>query len=351
MIAMQLVLRSELMRILSIGGTGFIGQHVVRSLAQAGHEVTVFHRGNSQANLPSDVNYIHGDRNRIADYSRSLLDTAPDVILDMMITTEEQARAFVHLFADSGARVVMVSSADVYRAYNRLFRREPGPPDRTPLAEEAPLREKLYPYRNLDVPLEVAADAYDKIPAENHIRNHPQLSAAILRLPMVFGPGDYLHRLYPYVRRMADHRPAILLQQDQAGWRAPRGYVENVAAAITLAVLKERRDGQIYNVAMPEQPTEAQWVRLIGETMGWEGRVVTVPKELLPDEMQQHYAFEQDWHLDTTRIRRELGYNEPVALDKALQRTVQWELANPPQAAEFDYEAEDALLRKLEGSW
>src|SRR5690554_3521967 len=229
------------MRILVIGGTGFIGQHVVRNLIDASHRVTVFHRGDSQADLPSDVNYIYGDRNRLSDYSQALLDAAPDVILDMVLTTEEQAHAFTGLFAGSGARVVMVSSADVYRAYNRLFRREPGPPDPTPLTEEAPLREKLYPYRDLNVELYSESSAYDKIPAERQILDHPRLSATILRLPMVFGPGDYLHRLYPYVRRMADGRPAIILQEEHAGWRAPRGYVENVAAAITLAVLKETR--------------------------------------------------------------------------------------------------------------
>lgn len=335
------------MQILVIGGTGFIGQHVVRNLIDANHRVTVFHRGHSQVDFPSDVSYIYGDRNRLTDYSAALLSTAPDVILDMMLTTEEQARAFTDLFADSGARVVMVSSADVYRAYSRLFRREPGPPDPTPLTEEASLREKLYPYRDLDVELYSESSAYDKIPAERQILDHPRLSATILRLPMVFGPGDYLHRLYPYARRMADGRPAIILQQEHASWRAPRGYVENVAVAITLAVLKETRDRQIYNVAMPDQPTEEQWVRLIGAAMGWEGRVIVAPQDTLPQAMRQDYAFEQDWHLDTARIRRKLGYNEPVALDEALQRTVQWELANPPQEVDFDYEAEDVLLKKL----
>lgn len=41
------------MRILIIGGTNFIGPPVVCQLGAMGHEVTVFHRGKTKAELPS----------------------------------------------------------------------------------------------------------------------------------------------------------------------------------------------------------------------------------------------------------------------------------------------------------
>jgi hypothetical protein len=50
---------------------------------------------------------------------------------------------------------------------------------------------------------------------------------------------------------------------------------------------------------------------------------------------------------DTERIRRELGYAEPVPRDEWLPRTVAWEQVHPPEEsdpAEFDYAAEDAAL-------
>lgn len=40
------------MRVLVIGGTRFIGPPVVKSLVEHGHEVTVFHRGETEINLP-----------------------------------------------------------------------------------------------------------------------------------------------------------------------------------------------------------------------------------------------------------------------------------------------------------
>jgi nucleoside-diphosphate-sugar epimerase len=56
------------MNILIIGGTHFIGPHVVRYLAQQGHQVTMFHRGQTTANLPDTVTYILGDRHFLSDH-------------------------------------------------------------------------------------------------------------------------------------------------------------------------------------------------------------------------------------------------------------------------------------------
>ena len=50
------------MRVLVIGGTNFIGPHVVRALLAAGHEVTVFNRGKTDADLPAAVTRLTGDR-------------------------------------------------------------------------------------------------------------------------------------------------------------------------------------------------------------------------------------------------------------------------------------------------
>ena len=61
--------------------------------------------------------------------------------------------------------------------------------------------------------------------------------------------------------------------------------------------------------------------------------------------------------LDTTRIRTELGYHEPVTTDEAIRKTVDWYLAHPPEPGgeqerqlgdPFDYTAEDAYRAVLE---
>ena len=49
--------------ILVLGGTGFIGPHLVRHAVSRGHRVTIFTRGRRQADLPESVIRLIGDRN------------------------------------------------------------------------------------------------------------------------------------------------------------------------------------------------------------------------------------------------------------------------------------------------
>ncbi|MGH7456026.1 MAG: NAD-dependent epimerase/dehydratase family protein, partial [bacterium] len=283
------------MRIFIIGGTRFIGPFVVRQLVEQGHEVTVFHRGQTKADLSKAVRFIYGDRKKLHAFKTDLEQYSPQVVLDMAPYTEQEAQAVVQTFKGLAERVVIISSQDVYRAYERVRRTNPGPPDPVPLTEESPLRETLYPYRQRFPTQQLTKDElwndYDKILVERVFMSEPELPATVLRLPWVYGPGDYLHRMFPHLKRMGDGRPFILLEDGQAGWRWTRGYVENVAAAIVLAISNERAIGRIYNVGEEAAFTEAEWVEKIGRTVKWNGKVVTVQKEQLP----KHLKLDLDW--------------------------------------------------------
>jgi nucleoside-diphosphate-sugar epimerase len=332
------------MRLLVVGGTKFIGPRVVGRLAEAGHEVVVFHRGRAETKLPEGVGRILGDRRDLGDFTGEFRRFAPEVVLDMIPMNEGDARDLVGVFRGISRRIVAISSQDVYRAYDRVTRRDPGPPDAIPLSEEAPLREKLYPYELEGV------EGYEKILVEGVVMGDPELPGTILRLPAVYGPGDYQHRLFEYVRRMDDGRPAILLGEDMSSWCWTHGYVEDVAHAITLAVGDERAGGRIYNVGEPDPPSWAEWVGEIGRAAGWGGEVVAVPENLLPEHLDWGLDTEQHWVVGTERIRRELGYRETVSRDVALRSTVEWERAHPPERVDptsFDYAAEDAALALL----
>ncbi len=54
------------MRVLILGGgTTLTGPYAIRRLYALGHEVTVFHRGEHEADLPSGVRHLHGDFARV----------------------------------------------------------------------------------------------------------------------------------------------------------------------------------------------------------------------------------------------------------------------------------------------
>jgi len=333
------------MRILVIGGTGFIGPHLVRGLAAMGHSVAVLHRGNAPFDLPAGE--IIGDRRDLAT-----IRPKADVVIDLILSSGPQAHALMDAFRGVACRVVAASSIDVYRACGVLHGSEEGPIEPTPLTEDSPLRTKLqtYPKQQIQMLQKVFGwvdDDYDKIPVEHAILGDPGLPGTVLRLPMIYGPGDHLHRFHPVLKRIDDGRRAIIVEEGIAQWRAPRGYVENVAAALVLAALDDRAAGRVYNVA--EQPTysELEWARKIAAAAEWNGEFVVLPKERSPAHLVMPYNTAQHWEADSSRIRRELGYSEPVALDEAIRRTIDWERANPAMAFNpypFDYAAEDAAL-------
>lgn len=340
------------MKILIIGGTRFIGPSVVKKLLEQGHTIVLFHRGKSKADLPEDIPHIFGDRNSLADFRNEFAKFKPEVVLDMAPITERHAQTVVKVFRGITQRVVAISSQDVYQAYGLLLGIEEGDVQPTPIHEDAALRTKFFPYRQdkprLDDDPRKILDDYDKILIERVIMEDEELAGTVLRLPMVYGPLDYQHRLYSYVKRMVDKRPAIIMEKSMAGWRSSVGYVENVADAIVLAIIDARARNRIYNVAEPEHLKQSERVKKIGRIFGWKGEVVILPKEKLLEKMHADFRAEQDLTVDTSRIRNELGYKEIVLMHEAIKTTIEWEIENPPAYIDpdaYDYKAEDEILR------
>lgn len=337
------------MRVLVIGGTNFIGPHVVAALHRDGHEVTVYHRGLHEPDLPSGIRHIHSPRAAlpVLHFPSSLSDPAPEVVLHMFPVGEDDARAAVARFVGVARRLVAISSGDVYRAYGRLLGTEPGAPEPVPIDEQAPLRENSFPYRTTAAGPADWMYHYEKILAERAVLTS-RLPATVLRLPAVYGPGDPYRRLRPYIKRMDDRRPAILLDAAQAAWRWSHGYVEDIARAIALAVVDERAAGEVYNVGESNVPTMADRVRQIGAIVGWNGEVVPLRADRVPPHLRSPYQPRQDLVVDTRKVRSELGYGEALSIDEALRRTIAWERANPPATGDpgpTEYAAEEAALR------
>ena len=148
---------------------------------------------------------------------------------------------------------------------------------------------------------------------------------------------------------MDDKRPAILLDQDRANWRWSWGYVEDVASAISSAATDRRAGGRIYNVGEKVSLTQAERIDAIARATRWNGRIVALAGDHLPEHLKAAVDFAQDLTFDSGRIRRELGFEERLSLHEAMRRTIAWEREHPPERIDpdaFDYPAEDAALKK-----
>jgi nucleoside-diphosphate-sugar epimerase len=331
-------------KVLVIGGTGFIGRPLVRELARMGHAVSILTRSGISPQLPAEP--IIGDRRDLAT-----LRPKADVVIDMILSSGTQAAQLMETFRGVTGRVVAASSMDVYRACGVLHGCEPGPLEPVPLTEDSPLRSKLqtYPPESVKMLQKVfhwLDDEYDKIPVERAILGDPDLPGTVLRLPMVYGPGNHLHRFHPVLKRIDDGRRRIFFEEVNSAWRSPRGYVDNVAAALALAAVSGQATGRVYNVAERPAFSELEWAGKIAAAAGWDGEFVILPKDRMPPHLVQPGNSAQHWEADSSRIRSELGYGEPALLDAAIRQTIEWERANPMgefNPHRFNYAVEDAV--------
>jgi nucleoside-diphosphate-sugar epimerase len=341
------------MRVLVIGGTGFIGSHVTRELIHRGHDVTVFHRGRTAA--PSGAREIIGDRRQLVASADDLRALAADVVVDAVLSSGRQAHELMRVFGGHARRVVALSSLDVYRAVGVSHGLEEGALEPLPLQEAtSALRTTLqtYPPAQVQALQQVFGwldEDYDKIPVEREILGHSELPGTVLRLPMVYGPRDPLRRFQPIVKRIVDGRRAILFSAGMAQWRATKGYVEDVAAAIVAAVVTERAARRIYNLGDADTLTELEWAQRVAEILDWDGEFTMMADDRLPPHLRAPGNTAQHWIADTTRMREELGFRETTTREEAIRRTVEWERGHAPAGVtlhQFDYAAEDQALRQ-----
>ena len=280
------------MKILMIGGTRFIGAHVTRCLHDAGAQITAFHRGSSANSILPQIEHVldPGAAWPVTSFPDALMRDW-DVVIHMVAMGQADAEAAVSAFAGRTARLVLVSSCDVYRAYGRLTKMEPGEPDPVPLAEDASLRTAHYPYRGMEGELGAWAQDYEKILAEAAVRNAADWT--ILRLPKVYGPEDNgdLATIYGFAAAPE--------------WRWTHGHVRNVAAAIALAATHDEARNAVFNVGEHHTPS-------MGE------RLARLPVRPVGPELPP-FDFRQPLVLDTSAIRSRLGYTEIVAEVQAMR--------------------------------
>lgn len=100
--------------LLVLGGTGFIGPHLVRLAVSRGHKVTIFSRGRRNADLPEGITRLIGDRN---GQLQALEGKKWDAVVDDSATNPDYVRQSAALLKDAVGRYLFTSSTGVYYPY------------------------------------------------------------------------------------------------------------------------------------------------------------------------------------------------------------------------------------------
>src|SRR3954452_18288165 len=103
------------MRLLVLGGTHFLGRHVVTAALERGHEGATFTRGLSGP-PPEGARALHGDRDDPAALPAALGDWRPEIVVDTSGQTRAAARNAADVLADVGG-YAYVSSLNAYATW------------------------------------------------------------------------------------------------------------------------------------------------------------------------------------------------------------------------------------------
>lgn len=182
------------MRIVILGGTGFLSTWVVRAALERGHEVVAVSRGR-RGEPPTGAHAIVADRDDAASLAAAVatLPGPPDAVVDVCGYTVAGARAAGEVFGDA-ARYVYVSSISAYEGW------PPGPvPD-----ESAPT-----------FPSTADVTEYGAMKAESERVLARATGGRLLlaRAGLIVGPGDRTRRLTAWLDRFAT-QPRVVVPED-----------------------------------------------------------------------------------------------------------------------------------------
>ena len=223
------------MRVLVLGGTLFVGRHLVEAALERGHEVTLFNRGQTDPELYPDVETLRGDRD--AGDLGGLRRRSWDAVLDTSARVPRWVRDAAGVLADRVEHYTFVSSISVYADTSR-----PGTDETAPvhtLADET-VEEITTPevYGALKVCCERAAE--EAMPGR----------VLSVRAGLIVGPYDPSGRFTYWVYRIARGGDVLAPEpRDQ-----PVQLVHGRDLADWMLAMAERRETGVLNATGPERP-------------------------------------------------------------------------------------------------
>jgi 2'-hydroxyisoflavone reductase len=181
------------MRLLILGGTGFIGPHQVRYALARGHHVTIFNRGHQNRVWPGPVEELIGDRR--GDL-KALEGGNWDVCIDNPTRLPAWVRDAASVLKGHIGQYIFISTISVYAASNK------------PADESAPLAA----YEGADPMAETITSAsadprlYGPLKAlseKETLTQYGEAATTIIRPGLIVGPGDATDRFTYWPVRLA----------------------------------------------------------------------------------------------------------------------------------------------------
>lgn len=218
------------LKVLILGGTGFIGPHFVAALRAAGHQLTLFNRGKRNPGLFADIPTLIGDRNGRLE---ALEGRDWDVVVDDSGYLPAQVKASAQLLRDHVQHYIYISSISAYANLTA-----PG------IDEDHPLAQLQDP-----TVTQITGETYGGLKAlcEQQVEQVYGTRQAVLRPTFIVGPGDTSDRFTYWPARVA--RGGRMLAP--GGASDPIQFIDVRDLAQFVLACAERRIAGRYNVCTP----------------------------------------------------------------------------------------------------
>jgi 2'-hydroxyisoflavone reductase len=256
------------MRILVIGGSSFVGRHIVQSAIDRGHDVTLFNRGKTDPDAFPQAERLTGDR----DQDLSALDGRSwDATVDVCAYVPRQVRTLLTSLGERAGHYTFISTISVY-----------GQVDGPNFDETAPL---LQPAWDDELTMELYGEL--KVGCELTARELAGDRLLIVRPGYVIGPHDVTHRFTYWVDRIVDGRSPMAGPDAEQPLQAVDG---RDLAAFTVSQLEQGVVDDFHVTAPEPAPLFSEWLQHIADALDtplpelrWVGARDELPLSAPPD--------------------------------------------------------------------
>ena len=255
------------MRILILGGTGFIGRHLTELALKAGHEVTLFNRGRSGTGLFPEVELLVGDRENDLE---SLKGKQWDLAFDIASYYPRVTRLSCEVLAGSVDHYTLISTMALYADHSSLNNNET-----SPVVElEDPTVEEVTPqtYGGLKVLCEKVVNEFF---ADRCLLPRPGI---------IVGPYDTTDRMTYWVDRIAEGGQVLVPDV----WEQPIQYIDAVDLMGWILEAAVAGKTGVYNLTGPKttMPLGA-FLEAINEALGSKAEFVKVDSDFLAEHLDK----------------------------------------------------------------
>ena len=289
------------LRILILGGTGFIGPHQVRYALTRGHKVTTFNRGKTHpGELPKEVEQLIGDRNGMLD---ALKNRQWDVAIDNPTTLPAWVRDAAQILTGNVERYVFISTISVYADTGQGVD-ETAPPAKYDGPD--PYKETIEAVKASGYKTYGPLKALSEKEAEKWFPG----KTLIIRPGLIVGPGDQTDR-FTYWPVRIDRGGEVLAPSNPAD---PVQFIDARDLAEWTIRMAENRETGIYNATGPAKPFEiGQMLDEIKSALHSNATFTWLPAEFLKQEKVEAWSDMPVWAGDELGLAR-------TKIDRALAK-------------------------------